>query len=339
VQSRIEVQEGARFNLFFDSGGSNFLDAAFSGSINYNQVQDNTEVSGMFKVEEGILHYGIPMVAVDEYEIEPGSSISLSNDLYNPYLNIVASSNVRASTEGLMASDPKVMNFKILLYMEGELNDLKLRFDISQETGDALVSARLAQLTDQERNVNALNLLVRGSFAMSLQGDQVGGTTTMDAQIDKFYTTHLNHLISENVTFVDLKFDVQSFKEYNAYGETVVQRNYYYNVGKSFFNDRARISYKGSLGVTNDLQSEQVNSQLVQNELEMEVKVTRDGVLRGVFFRKNQYEGLLEGELIQTGLGVRLRKDFYSIPDIFVREEKLDKRDTKKKTEKNEQLH
>lgn len=322
VRSRIEVQSGARFNLFFDNSGDNFLDAALEGSINYRQVQDNTEISGMFQVEEGVLHYGIPMVAVDEYEIEPGSTISLSNDLYNPYLSIVASSSVRASTEGLMASDPKVMTFKVLLYMQGELNDVKLRFDISQETGDALVSARLSQLTDEERNMNALNLLVRGSFMMSLQGDELGGTTTMDAQIDKFYTTHLNHLISENVKFVDLKFDVQSFKEYNTSGDAVLQRNYYYNVGKSFFNDRARINYKGSLGVTNDMETEQVNSRFVQNELEMEVKITRDGVLRGVFFRKNQYEGLLEGEVIETGGGIRLRKDFYSIGDIFTNEKR-----------------
>jgi hypothetical protein len=158
----------------------------------------------------------------------------------------------------------------------------------------------------------------------------------MDAEIDKFYTTHLNHLISENVSFVDLKFDVQSFKEYNAYGETVVQRNYYYNVGKSFFNDRARINYKGSLGVTDDMQTEQVNSKLVQNELEMEVKITKDGVLRGVFFRKNQYEGLLEGEVIQTGLGFRLRKDFYSFGDIFLGNKRMEKRKIEKKTGDND---
>jgi len=54
----------------------------------------------------------------------------------------------------------------------------------------------------------------------------------------------------------------------------------------------------------------------------MEVKITRDGVLRGVFFRKNQYEGLLEGEVIETGGGIRLRKDFYSIGDIFTNEKR-----------------
>jgi hypothetical protein len=76
------------------------------------------------------------------------------------------------------------------------------------------------------------------------------------------------------------------------------------------------------LGVTNDLQAEQVNSSFVQDELEVEVKITRDGVFRGIFFRKNQYEGLLEGEVIDTGVGVRLRKDFFSVRDVFLKTEK-----------------
>ncbi len=54
--------------------------------------------------------------------------------------------------------------------MSGELNDVQLKFDISPETKDPLVSARLAQLTEEERNINALNLLVRGSFMFNLTG-------------------------------------------------------------------------------------------------------------------------------------------------------------------------
>jgi hypothetical protein len=330
-KSRIEIEEGSTFNLFFDSGGKDFLKASMDGFINYTVVENNSEISGMFGIMSGTLHYAVPMVTVEEYTLEPGSSITLSNDVYNPYLKIVASSEVRASTEGLMSSNPKVMMFKILLYMEGELNDLQLRFDISQETSDALVSSRLAQLTEEERNINALNLLVRGSFLISLQGDELGSTTTANAQIDKFYATHLNHLISENISFVDLKFDVQSFKDYNTSGDAVLRRNYYYNIGKSFLDDRARINYKGSLGITSDPNEEQVNSHFVQNELEIELKITKDGTYKGVFFRKNKYEGLLEGEVIETGGGIRFSKEYYSPGDMFTNDKRQERKAAKSK--------
>ena len=213
--------------------------------------------------------------------------------------------------------------------MSGELNDVQLRFDISPETNDPLVSARLAQLTEEERNINALNLLVRGSFMFNLHGDDLGGTSTVNAQLDKFYASQLNHLIGDNIGFVDLKFDVQSFKDMGSSGDAVTQRNFYYNIGKSFMKDRARINYKGSLGVTSDLQAEQVNSHFVQNELEFEVKITKNGDFRAVFFRKNEYEGLLEGEIIETGGGLRFSKEFYSIGDIFTNDKRQEKKESK----------
>lgn len=337
VRAEISFEPGVQLKLFFDEEGYDYLDASLDGLANYNIYQGITDISGNIAITGGKLHYAIPMVSVNEYEIEPGSYISLSNDLYNPNINLNASAYVRASTEGLIADYHKVMNFKILLKMTGELNNLKLIFDISpetSETSDPVVSARLAQLSETERNVNALNLLVRGTFTFDLHSAEAGSASSAEAQIDKFYANHLNHLISENIQFVDLHFDVQSYRDYNSSGDIVFQRNYYYNVGKSLYNDRARINYKGSLGVTSDLQSEQVNSQFVQNELEFEVKFTDDGAYRGVFFRKNKYEGILEGEVIETGGGIRIQKGFYSIKDMFIKEEN-ELEPNKKKQKKN----
>ncbi|MCD4682729.1 MAG: translocation/assembly module TamB domain-containing protein, partial [Bacteroidales bacterium] len=336
VKAQIDIDNGAQFKLFFDSGGKNLLDASINGTMNYVLYENNTEISGIFEVDEGQLHYGIPMVTVEDYKIEPGSFITLSNDIYNPHVNIIASANVRASTEGLIADYNKVMTFKILLYMNGELNNVKLKFDISSETGDAMVSARLAQLTEQERNINALNLLARGAFVISVHGTEAGGTSMAAAQIDKFYANQLNHLISENVHFVDLHFDVQSFTDYGSSGEQIFRRNYYYNIGKSFLKDRARINYKGSLGFTSDIKAEQINSNFVQNELDVEVKITKDGIFRGVFFRKDKYEGLLEGEVVETGGGIRIKKNFYSVKDIFTKDKKQKDKSGDKDLEEDE---
>ncbi len=328
-KSRINLNKGTKFKLYFDGTGEDYLKTSLNGNVSYNLVEGSRETSGIFELESGTLHYGLPMVTVENYKIEPGSFITLSNDIYNPTLNIVASSDIRASTEGLMSGNPKVMTFKVLLLMSGELNDVQLRFDISPETKDPLVSSRLAQLTEEERNINALNLLVRGSFMISISGNELGGSSSVDAQIDKFYASQLNHLISDNVGFVDVKFDVQSFRDMGSSGEAVMQRNFYYNIGKSFMKERARINYKGSLGVTSDLQAEQVNSHFVQNELEFEVKITKDGTYRGVFFRKNEYEGLMEGEIIETGGGIRFSKEFNSLIDLFMNDKRQEKKQNK----------
>ncbi len=334
VKIKVDVEDGASFKLFFDKGGSDYLDGIFNGSMNYSVTDGTTGISGMFKVDKGKLHYSIPLVTVQDFTIEPGSYFTMSNDIYNPHLNIIASAKIRAATGSLIPNYDKVMTFKVLLYMIGDLNNVKLKFDISTKTSDAIVSARLAQLTEKERNINALNLLVRGSFVISVHGDEAGSATMINSQLDKFYTSQLNHLISDNIHFVDLQFDVQSFRDYSSSGKLINRRNFYYNIGKSFIHDRVRITYTGSLGVTSDLQSHQVNSGFVQNELEAEIKITKDGVYRGVLFRKDRYEGLLEGEVLETGGGIRITKNFYSIKDMFTRDEMEKKAKELKKEER-----
>lgn len=317
INTDVIVDEGAFFHLFFDGGGHDYLEASINGKLHYDLYEDATNISGMFIVDEGKLHYSIPMVTVSDFDIEQGSYIAVSNDLSNPTLNIIASSEIRASTEGLLLDYDKVMKFKVLLYMTGELNNLKLKFDISTETKDAIVSARLTQLSEQERNINALNLLVRGAFLITVNGNEAGSTSMINAQIDKFYANQLNHLISENIKFVDLHFDVQSFSDYNIEGSQIFRRNYYYNIGKTFLKDRARINYKGSLSLASDLEGSQLNTSFLENELTMEYKLNKKGSISAVLFRKNKYQGLLEGEIIETGGGFQFRKSFYKFKDIF----------------------
>ena len=325
VKSQVKINKGSKVNIFFDREGNDFLEAAINGTVNHRLYKGNTEISGRLEVDEGQLQYSIPMVTANNYSIEPGSYLTLSNDIYNPYVNIVASTYVRASTEGLLDGHNRVLNFKVLLYLKGRLNNLKLRFDISSEINDAMVSSRLALLTEQERNINALNLLARGAFVIGFEGTEAALTSMVDAQIDRFLATQLNTIVSENIQFVDLHFDVQSFMDYGSADNQVFQRNYYYNVGKSFFQDRARINYMGSMELSSKMFVEQVNSSFVQNEFDVEVKIDKEGIFRGVFFRKNKYEGILEGEVVETGGGIRIGKNFDSVKDIFTRDKKSPK--------------
>ena len=324
IHASVIMGDGTKIKMFFNETGKDFLEAKLYGTVKYFVDEDETEVSGRIDIESGDLHYSIPLVTVKDFKIEPGSYIKLSNNLYNPYLYLHTSSSIRASTEGLMPDYNKVLTFKVLLRMEGDMNDMKLKFDIATVTNDAIVSARLAQLSEKERNMNALNLLTRGSFLIFSKGNKVGSTTFADAQIDKFYANQLNQIISDNIHFVDLHFDVQSYEDINSYGSYVFHRNLYYNLGKSLFHDRAKINYKGSLNASSDFEAEQANSQFVQSELDLEIKITKDGSYRGIFFRKNKYEGLLEGEVVETGGGIRIRKRYDSLKEIFIPKKRVD---------------
>ncbi len=322
IHSIVEIGNGTKIKFYFEKDGEDFLEAEIKGTLDYYSTEEDNAISGRIDIDKGKLHYSIPMVKVKDFVLEPNSYIKMSDKITTPYLSLIASTEIRASTDGLIPDYNKVLTFKILLHLVGDLNDLKMKFDISTVTSDAIVSSRLAQLSDKERNINALNLMIRGSFLLNTKGNSlIGSTDMMDAQIDKFYANQLNQIISDNIHFVDLKFDVQSYFDVNSSSQYVFHRDLYFNVGKSMFDDRAKINYKGNIGAWSSQETLQSNSQFVQNELELEIKLTKDGAYRGVFFMKNKYEGLLEGELIETGGGIRIRKKYDSIKDIFKRKE------------------
>ena len=62
----------------------------------------------------------------------------------------------------------------------------------------------------------------------------------------------------------------------------------------------------------------------------VEYKLTEDGRYRLKAFRHNQYEGAIEGQLVETGAGVLFVRDFDKWKNIFIRTKK-DKSDSWKK--------
>ena len=334
IDTKVIVEKGTKFNLFFQELSNNMLEASISGSVNYHLKDDVSQTSGRITIDEGNLVYSLPLITAKKYKIEPGSYFSIADELYNPEIHFKASTTIRASTETLIADYKKVMSFKVYLIMEGELDDIHLSFDIDTDTGDPIVSGKLNQLTEKERNINALNLLIRGAFIISVGGPSEGSATMLNSQIDKFYAEFLNALVSENIAFVDLNFDVQSYRDYSETGDKSNVRKYYYTVGKSFLHDRARVTYTGSVDVLDN--KENVNATFEQSHLEAEIKLDKKGTFNALLFRKNNYEGLLEGEIIATGGGFRIKKNYYSFKDIFIlhkNREKKNKEEEKTKME------
>jgi hypothetical protein len=147
----------------------------------------------------------------------------------------------------------------------------------------------------------------------------LGKSDYLSSQINAFYAKQLNYLISDKIHFVDINFDVQSYRDVDEYGHRISRTNLYYSVGRSFFKDRVEIAYKGTLRSYIDEKTQESVTNFAMGELTAELKLTKDGRYRAVFFRKDSYEGLLEGEVISTGGGLKLIREYYTFRDIFRR--------------------
>ena len=89
-----------------------------------------------------------------------------------------------------------------------------------------------------------------------------------------------------------------------------------FGVKKQLFNERMSVQVGGAVDVEGDRAS-QNNVNDLTSDVMLEYKLTKDGRFRLKGFRHNQYEGAIEGQLIETGIGVLYVKDFNRLDRLF----------------------
>jgi hypothetical protein len=105
-----------------------------------------------------------------------------------------------------------------------------------------------------------------------------------------------------------MNFDIKSYDDYQtgtAQGRTQVG----IGLKKQLFNERLSVQIGGNLDVEGAAAKQNSVSNLT-GDVTVEYKITKDGRFLLKVFRHNQYEGAIEGQLIETGAGVVFVKDF-----------------------------
>jgi hypothetical protein len=133
--------------------------------------------------------------------------------------------------------------------------------------------------------------------------------------VGKFLSAQLNQLSSKVLPGMELNFDIQSYDDYQsgqAKGRTQVE----IGVKKQLFNERLSVQLGGTVDVEGDM-AKQNSASDITSDVAVEYKLTKDGRFRMKGFRHNQYEGAIEGQLVETGVGVVFVSDFNRWSRLF----------------------
>jgi hypothetical protein len=114
---------------------------------------------------------------------------------------------------------------------------------------------------------------------------------------------------------VELNFDVQSYNEYET-GEAKGRTQVEVGVKKQLFDERLSVQVGGSVDLEGE-KARQNSGGNIAGDVSVEYKLTEDGRLRLKAFRHNQYEGAIEGQLVETGAGILYVRDFNKWNEIF----------------------
>ena len=337
LSSIVEIDQEATLRLLMDPASTDSLVVKGDAALSFTMDQSGKmSLTGAYNLTDGSYLVSLESVIKKKFAIKQGSTIIWNGDPLDADISIDAIYSVRASPYDLVADQISGLSdvdqggykqrypFSVLLKLRGEILHPEISFEIQLSPEDkgilgGAVNQKLIMLNDDPSALNkqVFALLVLGRFVQEnpFQSESGGTSALIRSTVGKFLSAQLNQLSSKLIPGMELNFDIQSYDDYQtgqAQGRTQVE----IGVKKQLFNERLSVQLGGAVDVEG-ARAQQNSVSDITSDVTLEYKLTKDGRFRMKGFRHNQYEGAIDGQLVETGIGVEFVRDFNRWDRIF----------------------
>jgi hypothetical protein len=226
--------------------------------------------------------------------------------------------------------------FEVNLKMKGELLKPDLSFDIVRPADKnynidkskiAVIENKLALVRQEpsELNKQVFALLLLGRFItenpFASSGDGFSAEGFARSSVSQLLTEQLNNLAADLIKGVDINFDVASTTDDYTTGKRASRTDLNVALSKRLLNDRLTVTVGSNFELEGAQASTPGAKQRTNNlagNVSIEYKLSKDGRYALRAYRKNEYEGVLEGYIIETGVGFVLSVDYNKFRQIFL---------------------
>ena len=264
--------------------------------------QGEMRLNGRYSLMSGELKYEIPVIPLKTFHIREGSYVDWTGNVMNPTLGIKATERVRASV-GSDGQTPRMVSFDVGIALSQRLENLGLAFTL-EAPEDASVQEQLNAMSAEERGKLAVTMLVTGMYMA--EGNATGGFN-MNNALNSFLQSQISNIAGKTV---DINLGMETVD--NAEGGR--RTDYNFQFAKRFWNNRFRIVIGGTVSTGNSVQQEET---FIDN-ISIEYRLDNSGTRYVKLFHDKNYESVLEGEVIETGIGVVLRKKVSNLGELFI---------------------
>lgn len=350
----IDEETGDNFEVFGD-GDFNFV-------MNPN---GRMTLTGLYDIAGG--HYEMNLYGLVDrrFELAPGSRVSWAGDPFDAKLDVKAMYKVETSASALMAptmsnADPavkgkfrQVLPFYVYLNIDGQLEKPIISFDLDMPEAEqgaigGQVYGRIQQINQQEGELNrqVFSLLVLNRFYPEPGSDGSGGgiATVARDNLNDALSDQLNSFSDKLLgnTGLELDFGLASYTDYQ--GETPQERTQLdIAAQKKLFDDRLIVR----VGSEVDLQGSSPSNEptpLIGN-VSLEYLLTENGRYRLKGFRKNEYENIIDGQTIVSGIALIFTQEFNKFTELWdailhgeTKEEKRNRKESSKELREKKRI-
>lgn len=339
VALNIEVKKEAVFNIVVDEANGDFLNVQGEALLTAGiDPSGKITLAGTYTLEQGAYQISFNFLQ-RKFEIQKGSTILWTGEPTTANLNVSAVYVANTAPLDLVADQlPADINrniymqklpFEVHLNLSGELMRPVIAFDIllperNYGVSNDIVTAvqsRLGMIRQEEGEVNkqvfSLLLLNRfvGNNPFESGVETFSFNTYARQSVSKLLTEQLNQLAAGLVNGVDINFDVTSAEDYTT-GDRRNRTDLNVGISKRLLNDRLKISVGSNFQLEGAQNSSQQNNNIAGN-IAVDYQLSRDGRYMLRFYRQNEYQGIVDGYIVETGMSFILSVDYNRFMQIF----------------------
>lgn len=334
LNTTVAVAPSTDITVIIDQQAGDQLQVTGAANLSLNMDRTgNISLSGTYEVEEGSYTFTFYEVVKRSFDLKSGSTITWFGDPYNPRANLTAVYRVSASPYDLFPGNTderlrQAQPFLVNLGISGTLLEPELNFSLDMpEDKQRVVSgkpyAAIRQINDEpaELNKQVFSLLILKSFlsqnAFSSEG--AGTEAVARSSVSKLLNSQLGKL-TNNISGINLNLNVNSYQTFGSEG-SMGRTDLEIGLSKQLLDNRLKVSFEKNV----NLEGEEQVSDLAGDVL-IEYKLTKDGTYRVTAFRKSERGDVvdIDGEVIETGLGVSFIREYDTIDELFNLEKKPD---------------
>lgn len=306
----LHIDEAVQARVDLNENGSNYMSLEGGGDLSFQYQPDgNMFLNGRYSLISGELKYELPIIPLKTFHIQNGSYIEWTGNIMNPNMNIKASERMRASvsTDG---NSSRMVNFDVGINLTNRLENLGFAFTL-EAPDDGNMQNELASKSVEEKNKLAITMLVTGMYLTEDNTNTKGLDT--NSMLNSFLQGEINKIAGSALKTIDINFGMETTDE-DATGTS--RTDYNFQFAKRFWNNRFQVVIGGKISTGNEA-TQQQNEAFIDN-ISLEYRLDNSGTRYIKLFHNKNYESILDGEVIETGVGIVLRKKISKLGELFI---------------------
>ncbi len=338
----IDVEKEAKFIVVVDPISGDELQVQGTAHINAG-INPNGSIGlvGTYDLSKGSYELSYQFIK-RKFDLLEGSVITLSGDPMKADVDITAAYDVKTPAIDLIKNEiggataasndiyKRKTPFRVLLKVKGQVSKPEISFDIIlPEKAEGVttemattINNKLDQMRADQSSMNkqVFAILILNKFIGEQSSDffasnNGGNSLLSNESVSTFLNGAINQIANDLIKGVDVDVNLK-----NVDDDPNAQRtDLNVALGKNFLDDRLNISVGKSFTVdgTNPTSNNNnnPNTQFIP-DVNTTYKLSKDGkfILRA--YRKNQYEALLDGYFIETGVSFNFTVDYDKLQEL-----------------------